>query len=100
MDYDLVEHPYTLTSMHAADEAHVSGKNLAKGVVLQDGEHYLVAVVPATQRVQLGRLRKQFKRYFSLAEENEIHDLFADCDTGAVHRSVMPMVSRSSLMTV
>ncbi|MEN8173521.1 MAG: YbaK/EbsC family protein [Chloroflexota bacterium] len=82
--YDLVEHPYSSTSMHAADEAHVSGENLAKGVVLQDGEHYLVAVIPATHMVQLGKLHKQFNRYFSLAEEKAIHDLFTDCSIGAV----------------
>ena len=84
VDYDLVEHPYSLTSMHAAEEAHISGENLAKGVVLQDGEHYLVAVVPATHMVLLGKLRKQFKRYFSLAEEKDLHDLFTDCSVGAV----------------
>lgn len=84
VNYDLVDHPYSVSSMYTATEAHVSGEQLAKGVVLKDDKGYLVAVVPATHHVQLGKLRKQYNRYFSLAEEKDLHDLFHDCSIGAV----------------
>jgi len=82
--YDLLEHPYAVTAMHIADEAHVSGEDMAKAVLLNDGESFVLAVVPATHQVQLGKMRKNYNRYMSLALEQEIDDLFADCDVGAV----------------
>ncbi|MFV2004650.1 MAG: aminoacyl-tRNA deacylase [Gammaproteobacteria bacterium] len=82
--YDLVEHPYAVTSMHIADEANVSGEDMVKAVVLNDGDNYVLAVVPATHRVQLGKMRKDFNCYMSLASEQDICDLFGDCDLGAV----------------
>lgn len=82
--YDIVDHPYSVSSMYTATEAHVSGEQLAKGVVLKDDKGYLVAVVPATHHVQLGKLRKQYNRYFSLADERDLHALFYDCSVGAV----------------
>ena len=82
--YDLVEHPYAVTSLHVANEAHVSGENLAKAVVLLDVDGYILAVVPATHHVQLGKLRKHFNRYIVLASEQDLHALFSDCSVGAV----------------
>ena len=82
--YDLVEHPYAVTSLHVANKAHISGENLAKAVVLRDGDGYILAVVPATHHVQLGKLRKHFNRYIILASEQDLYDLFEDCTIGAV----------------
>jgi len=82
--YDLVEHPYAVTSLHVANEAHISGENLVKAVVLRDGDGYILAVVPATHHVQLGKLRKHFNRYIVLASEQDLYNLFEDCTLGAV----------------
>ena len=82
--YDLVEHPYAVTSLHIASEAHISGEDLAKAVVLRDGDGYILAVVPATHHVQLGKLRKHFNRYIILASEQDLNELFEDCTIGAV----------------
>jgi len=82
--YDIVEHPYSVTSMETATEAHVSGEKLAKSVVLQDDNGYLVAVVPSTHHVQLDEMRKQYHRDFSLAEEKDLRVLFRDCSVGAI----------------
>lgn len=81
--YDLVAHPYAVTSLHIANGAHVSGEDMVKAVVLNDGDEHVLAVVPATHRVQLGKLHKNFNRYLSLADEGEINDVFTDCDQGA-----------------
>lgn len=82
--YDVVDHPYSDTSMRTAQEAHVPGDKIAKAVLLHDDVGYVLAVVPATHKVQLGSLHKRFKRYLTLADENDIHDLFDDCSLGAI----------------
>ena len=84
IEYELIKHDYASTCMRSADMSHVSGEYTAKAVLLYDGVRYLVAVVPATHRVQLGILHKKFKRYMSLATESELHALFDDCSVGAI----------------
>jgi Ala-tRNA(Pro) deacylase len=82
--YDIIEHPRTSDSTHTAEAAHVSGERIAKSVVLEDGERYLMAVVPATDHVDLGALHRRLGREIGLAAEEEVTRLFADCEPGAV----------------
>lgn len=82
--YDIIEHPRTSNSSHTAQAAHVPGECLAKSVVLEDGERYLMAVIPATRSVDLGALHRRLGREIGLATEQEVTRLFADCDPGAV----------------
>ncbi|MGI9331575.1 MAG: aminoacyl-tRNA deacylase [Gammaproteobacteria bacterium] len=84
VQYELVDHPATGDSMHAAAAAHVPGECLAKAVLLEDDGGYLMAVLPSTRHVHLGLLHKQFERSVGLATEVEIGALFADCDPGAM----------------
>ena len=84
VDYELVDHPTTGDSMRAAAAAHVPGDCLAKAVLLEDDRGYLMAVLPSTRHVHLGKLHQQFERNIGLATEEEISSLFADCDPGAV----------------
>jgi len=81
--YELVEHPYTGNSMHAAEAAHVPGDLVAKSVVLEDDQGYLMAVVPATHRVALGKVHRELDRMLGLATEDEVAHIFSDCDRGA-----------------
>ena len=81
--YGVVGHPYSTTSMETARVTHIHGKQLAKAVVLQDGEHYIVAVVPADRRIQLGALRRKYQRVLGLATEEDVERLFFDCAPGA-----------------
>ena len=46
--YSVDQHPHSSTSMHTAEAAHVSGEQVAKGVLLKDAFGYMLAVVPAT----------------------------------------------------
>ena len=84
VNYEVIEHPYADTSMHTAQNAHISGEDIAKAVLLHDDQGYLLAIVPATHKVRLGKLHKKFKRYLSLADESDIHELFDDCSIGAI----------------
>ena len=82
--YDVVDHPYALTSSKIADAAHVPGDRLAKSVLLEDDSGYLMVVVPSTRQVRLGVLRKQLNRNLRLAKEFDLTGVFKDCEFGAV----------------
>lgn len=84
VDYDLIHHAYAPNSRTAADAAHVPPDHLAKPVMLEDDQGYLMAVVPASRRVDLQSLERQLGRRLVLATERELQDLFSDCRKGAV----------------
>lgn len=82
--YDLLHHEHTATSLEAAQAAHVPGDQLAKTVVLEDDGGFVMAVLPATRRIDLGELHRQLNRRLGLATEAEVSSLFIDCEVGAV----------------
>jgi Ala-tRNA(Pro) deacylase len=84
IDYALVPHPHTESSMVTAAAAHVPGDRLAKAVIVKDGDDYLMVVVPSDYRVHLGALHQELGRNVGLATEPELADLCPDCDEGAV----------------
>lgn len=84
ISYDLVCHPHAASSLETAELAHVPGGRMAKTVVLEDDQGYLMAVVPASSRVDLGELHRQMRRNLGLATENELQGLFDDCELGAI----------------
>jgi len=84
VSYDLITHPYTSSSMKTAQAAHVPGQQVAKSILLEDDLGYMMAVIPATHRLDLGTLRRQLGRRLGLATENELGSLFQDCTVGAV----------------
>lgn len=82
--YDTIDHPRSLTASAAAHGAHVPGRRMAKSVVVHHELGYAVVVVPSTHRVELGRVQDALGKRLGLASEEEIGDVFADCDMGAV----------------
>ena len=84
IQYEVIEHSRTLDSAHSAEAAHVPGARLAKGAVLKDRDGFLIAIVPATRRVDLGAMHRELGRPLGLATESEVASLFADCEPGAV----------------
>jgi len=84
VEYDLVEHPRTECSSRTARVAHIPGDRLAKSVVLQHDDGYVLAVVPSTHRVEVGSLERTVGCNLNLASEPEIADLFDDCRLGAI----------------
>ncbi|MBI2382692.1 MAG: YbaK/EbsC family protein [Gammaproteobacteria bacterium] len=82
--YDVLPHPYTPTSRRAAESAHIPPSQMAKSVMLEDDRGYVMAVVPATNRVELANLEKQLGRRLMLATERELDDVFGDCAKGAI----------------
>jgi Ala-tRNA(Pro) deacylase len=84
VDYDVVAHPRTLTSMETAAEAHVPGDRLIKCVIIEDDQGYLMVALPSTHRLELGQLHRQLQRNLGLATEDELAGLFKDCEVGAI----------------
>jgi Ala-tRNA(Pro) deacylase len=84
LPYTTVAHEYTRDSAHSAQAAHVPGDLVAKCVVLEDDEGYVMAVVPATHKVDLGALHRMLHRNLGLATDRELIELFRDCEPGAV----------------
>ena len=84
VEYDVLTHPHTATSGESAQAAHVPGSRLAKSVILEDEQGYLMVVLPSTRQVNMRELHRQLNRNLVLATENELGGLFTDCEVGAL----------------
>lgn len=82
--YDTLTHARTETAMDSARSAHVPLHQMAKAVVLEDDEGYLVSIVPSNNRLNLEWIKEELQRDLHLATEPELCGLFDDCETGAV----------------
>lgn len=82
--YEVIPHQHTSSSTYTAQAAHVPGERLAKCVMLEDSHGYVMAVIPATRKVDLGALHRRLGRDLGLATESELANLFADCEVGAI----------------
>ena len=83
--YTVISHSPAFTAQEIAAVSHVSGRELAKTVVLRlDGELAL-AVLPASFRVDLELLGELTgAERVELANETEFHSRFSGCETGAM----------------
>ena len=84
LPYELLPHDPTSTSLATARAARIAPDRLLKPVLLEDDRGYVLAVLPASSRVDLPRLSEQMHRELELASEGEINALFTDCDRGAL----------------
>jgi Ala-tRNA(Pro) deacylase len=84
VEYDLVEHRPTRSSMATAQASHILASCLVKGVVLRSHDGYLLAILPASRRVRLESLKAEFGEELTLATEHELDQLIPDCTHGAV----------------
>ena len=82
--FDVVNHPYSLSSLMTAQSAHISSDTLAKTVVLEDSGGYLVAVLPASNRLEIDRVDQVMNRNLEMASEEELSMIFKDCEIGAI----------------
>ena len=82
--YDVIAHERTRDSNHTAQAAHIPGGRVAKCVMLEDEKGYLMAVIPASHKVNLGAVHRQLNRALGLATDRELGELFKDCEPGAL----------------
>lgn len=81
--YDIVTHRKSHNSIQSALFAHVPPECVAKSVILEDENGYVMAVLPSSHHVRLGVLSRDMQRKLRLATEQELVSLFQDCDVGA-----------------
>jgi len=84
VEYDVLTHAHTSNSGETAESSHVPGGRLAKSVVLEDDQGYLMVVLPASRQVDMGELHRVLNRNLGLALESELGRLFHDCEIGAL----------------
>lgn len=83
--YMVVSHSLAYTAQGIAALTHVSGKKLAKTVIIKVDGLLAMAVVPASLHVDLDRLRTLTgAQTVEIASEREFKDAFPDCETGAM----------------
>jgi Ala-tRNA(Pro) deacylase len=83
-EYELVTHAKSFSSIESANAAHVPEDHVAKGILLKDARGYVLAVIPASEWVDLRRLKAELGRDLAMTPEREIDGLFSDCTPGAV----------------
>ncbi|HUJ37085.1 MAG TPA: YbaK/EbsC family protein [Hyphomicrobium sp.] len=84
IDYDVLVHKRTHCSNDTMRATHVPGERLAKGVVLTREGGFVVAVIPACSQVRLETIERMLHCPVRMASEEEIGELFPDCDMGAI----------------
>ncbi len=82
--YKSVAHYETYTSQETAQSAHISGRELAKTVIVKIDGRMAMAVLPAPQKIDFALLRAATGSTVELAGEQEFTDIFPDCETGAM----------------
>jgi len=83
--YLVISHSLAYTAQGVAALAHVSGKKLAKTVIVKIDGVLAMAVIPASEHVDLDHLRELTgANIVEIATEREFKDAFPDCETGAM----------------
>lgn len=83
--YVVITHSPAHTAQEVAEAAHIPGQEMAKTVMVKmDGEMVMV-VLPASMKVNTGRLLDATGAYeIDLAQEREFRHLFPGCELGAM----------------
>ncbi len=82
--YDVTEHKPVFSAQQMAAAEHEPGRYVAKPVIIKADDKYVMCVLAANAKIDLGGLKKQLAaKSVELAEEEEIDKLFADCELGA-----------------
>jgi len=82
--YQIIRHSKAYTGQEVAEAAQISGKLLAKTVILQIQGKPMLAVLPAAMEVNLEAIAGDLETNdVQLATEKECSDIFPHCEVGA-----------------
>lgn len=83
--YVSIIHSTAYTAQEVAASAHVSGKVLAKPVMIKMDGKLVMAVLPASRHIDFDRLKAATgANVVELAMESEFKDQFPECEVGAM----------------
>jgi Ala-tRNA(Pro) deacylase len=97
--YEVVEHDPTMSATAEAMITNWPPDEVAKTVILQDGDSYVLAVVPASERIDLHKVRDLLgaTKALRLATESEIAADFPSLEVGAAP-PFGPMMPRAEVI--
>ena len=85
IQYLVISHSPAFTAQGIAGLTHISGKEMAKTVIVKLDGQLAMAVLPAKYLVDLGALRRgAHVKEAVLAPEDEFRVCFPECETGAM----------------
>ena len=83
--YTIIKHSSAYTAQEIAASAHISGKELAKTVMIKFDGKMAMAVLPASYKISFDDLKEALGvEKVRLAYEQEFMDKFPDCEVGAM----------------
>ncbi len=83
--YVTISHSTAYTANEVAASAHISGKELAKTVMVKIDGKMTMTVLPASYKVDFGLLQEAVgASKAELASEQEFQDMFPGCEIGAM----------------
>lgn len=83
--YVIISHSAAYNSQEIAASAHIPGKALAKTVIVNTDGKMIMAVLPASYKIDFDTLKKVTGAgKIELASEQEFADMFPDCEVGAM----------------
>ena len=100
VSYELVEHEPTMSAAAEADATHRPKEQVAKTVVLQSSSGYVLAIVPASERLDMHKVRELLgasHKSIRLASEEEMARDFPTLEVGATP-PMGPMLPRAEVV--
>ena len=83
--YVTIAHTPAYTARESAQAAYVRGKDVAKTVIVKIDDRLAMAVLPASEKLDLARLKKAAgAKHVRLALESEFDRWFPGCEPGAM----------------
>lgn len=85
VSYHHLTHSPAYTAQEIAQVQHVSGRKLAKTVMVMADHRLVMLVLPASHRLDMGKVKKLLEaKDVRLAREYEFERVFPECETGAM----------------
>jgi Ala-tRNA(Pro) deacylase len=85
INYVRITHSTAYTAQQTAAAAHIPGKTLAKTVILKVDGKMMMAILPASRKLDLGLLKEAIGvDKVEMANETEFKGIFPECDIGAI----------------
>lgn len=85
VSYEKIDHPETFTSQATAQIEHISGKQMAKVLIVKADEKDVMVMLPASCKLDLNKFREAVgAKKVRLESEQEFAPLFPDCEKGAM----------------
>jgi len=82
--FETLLHPPAYTAQKRAHFLHLPGREVAKAVLLHGPDGYVLAVLPATHHIDPVRVTDALGGPVRLATDDEIAQVFRDCEWGVV----------------